>query len=255
MTDQKKEITPEAESQQTSDSNVADDVVIQELAAARGKLEEMSQAILDKAAEIENLHEVTLEQEKKFEAEVSSLKSQLEEVSKSLETASKERDEAVSELNKIKEEALLTKRLSQLKEFKLLCASEEAQVKQAEKIKAMSDEQFDEYTSELLEIVKTLQPEASASEAQPAGSTAESEGESEVKDEALEKDGAQECATKERIRQMLDGLKTKDEGSDSNESSVQDDKEPADKECASVDRKLDVSKLTEGFLNILKYNN
>lgn len=254
MTDQKKEITPEAESQQTSDSNVANEVIAQELAATRSKLEEMSQAILDKAAEIENLHEVTLEQEKKFEAEVSSLKSQLEEVSKSLETASKERDEAVSELNKIKEEALLTKRLSQLKEFKLLCASEEAQVKQAEKIKAMSDEQFDEYTSELLEIVKTLQPEASASEAQPAGSAAESEGESEVKDEALE-EGTQECATKERIRQMLDGLKTKDEGSDSNESSVQDDKEPADKECASVDKKLDVSKLTEGFLNILKYNN
>jgi type I site-specific restriction-modification system R (restriction) subunit len=250
MTNQKKEITPEAETLQTSESTVAD-TFVQELAAAKGKLEEMSRAILDKAAEIENLHEVTLDQEKKFEAEVSSLKSQLEEVSKNLEAASKERDEAVNELNNIKEEALLTKRISQLKELRLLCASEESQVKQAEKIKAMSDVQFEEYTSELLEIIKSSQPEASASEAQPAGTT-ESEVESEVEEKALE--NAPESA-KERIRQMLDGLKTKDEESNSNESSVLDDKEPADKECASVEKKPSVSNLTEGFLNIMKYNN
>lgn len=252
MTIQKKENIPEAETQQTSDSKVADEAILLEMASVKSKLEELNTAIIDKAAEIENLHELTLEQEKKFEAEVSSLKSQLETATSTIEAVTKERDEAVSELKNIKEEALLTKRLTQLKELKLLRAGEEAQIKQAEKIKAMSDEQFEDYTSELLDIVKAMQPEASASEA-PTLESAETEIESEDKVEALE--NAPEGA-KERILQVLDGLKANDEGSKSDQASdVQDGIEPADKECASVAKKYDVSKLTEGFLNILKYTN
>lgn len=243
-----KETKTDPEIQPTSNSQIGSEQVLVELSATQQKLEDLNRAILDKAAEIEDLHGETIAQEEKFEAEVSSLKAQLDEISSKLEAAIKERDEAVNTLNSIKEEAMLNDRLGKLKELKVLRSTEEAQIKQAEKVKSMSAEEFDDYINELLDVTQIKQTDViPASSATQPSESAETETELEEASKALE--SAPEAA-KDKIRMMLEGL-LKTEKSSKDTSTVEDT-ESAVKEIASEGKKLSLS---EGFIKMLKYNN
>lgn len=155
MDQTKEETVTEPEKIHTSDQNVGE--ILQQTEA---QIKELQTSLLDKAAEIEGLHEVTLEQEKKFALELGSLQAKVEELQKALENANKEKEEAVSELNRIKEEALLSVRLARLREANLLRKEEEAQIKQTEKIRNMSENAFEEYFNELLDVKSQVLAEA-----------------------------------------------------------------------------------------------
>jgi hypothetical protein len=233
--DQKLENITEPEKIQTSERQISSDFIEN----ATKQLEELQRSVLDKAAEIENLHDVALEQEKQFEARVSSLESHVEELKSSLETAQKERDEAVNELKKIREDAILGERLTALKDLGLLRSTEEAQIKQAERIKLMSDDEFEDYKAELLDI-KGLEK------------SNESDKKEETVEEVVELIGntVEETSedAKERIRQMLGSLTA----TDTTEEVLPVQEEEPKKESASINVP-DVKKLTEGFMKILSY--
>lgn len=234
--DQKLEnITEPEEKTQTSEQQISSAIIEN----ATKQLEELQSSLLDKAAEIENLHEVALEQEKRFEAEVSSLKSQLEELKASLEAANTERDSAVSELKKIQDDALLNERLSALKDLGILRSSEEAQIKQAERIKLMSEEEFEDYKAELTDIKgleKSKEGEKKEETVNEAADLIESAIEEETSEDA-----------KERIRQML-GTLTDAEVTEEATEAVQE--EPK-KESASI-QIPSVEALIDGFSKLMK---
>lgn len=124
------------------------------------KLAELNAALTDRLAEIEELHTIALEQESGFDKQLSDLKAEIAGLQAQLEAATKEKTAALTELANIKEEALLTERLSELKDAGLLRNEDEAQLKQAEKVKKMSNEEYAEYRDDMLYIKQSTEKAA-----------------------------------------------------------------------------------------------
>ena len=118
----------------------------------KSKVQELSSSLMDKATELEELHTVASEQETAHEAVVNSLKAEVESLKSALEVATKAAEEAVSELTQIRDDALLEKRVTELKDANLFRSNEEARIKQVEKIKSMNDEEFATYKDDLSDI-------------------------------------------------------------------------------------------------------
>jgi hypothetical protein len=120
--------------------------------SAEKVVEDLKISVMDKTVEIEDLHNLVLEKEEEFNKTKSSLEARISELEAALEESNKARDAVLAELAEIKEEALLRERLDVLKEKDILRSEEEAQVKQAEKIKKLSNEEFEDYVKELSDI-------------------------------------------------------------------------------------------------------
>lgn len=214
----------------------------------KSKVEELSVSLMDKATELETLHTVASEQEKAHEAEVSSLKAQIEELKGALEVATKAKEEAVSELNQIREDALLEKRVTELKDENLFRSGEEARIKQVEKIKGMTDEEFATYKDDLIDIRN-----------QALGTSAKVEETKEEKTEEV-KDAAElisekaPIATQDKIRQLLAKVAgetaTESKAADVQEEKKEEESSEALKESASCN-KLDPAALATGFTRML----
>ena len=222
MDQTKEEKVTEPDKLQTSDQDA--EKVLQQ---TETQMKDLQTALLDKAAEIEALHDVTVEQEKKFASELGSLQAKVEELQKALESANKEKEEAVSELNKIREEALLSMRLARLREANLLRKEEEAQIKQTEKIRNMSDETFEEYFNELLEVKSQVLAEAQVSK------------------------GAANDRVVEEITTIVEKLTEEKKPSVSDESDKKEETETAKKESAAC-KQASVDELVEGFSKIVE---
>lgn len=218
------------------------------------QLEDIKTSLQDKATEVEELHSIALEQEKKFQDELAKVQQELEskeslikELQEALENATKAKEDAVEELNKMKEEALLSNRLQKLQDLKLLRSGEEAQIKQAEKVKSMSEECFAEYIEDLLDI--RVQSEAST--VKPADAAEEDTSKVDTKlEEELTSAAAGEQA-KAKLRELLGTLKKDNTEESKGSEEVQPDEQ---KEVASEKQTSfpDVALLQRAFLGILE---
>jgi len=207
------------------------------------KMEDLHVMLVDKASEIEELHNIALEQEKKFEEEVASLKSKVEELTSSLAAESKAKEEAVSELRKIREEALLQERLRILRDKNLLRSAEESQVKQGSKVKAMTDVEFDAYVEDLLDV------RAQALTSIPAAPV-QNEVVNKIADAIVDESASE--GTRENVKKVLKALNV-GPAPLAAEAKTQEVVAPVEKkELASVKPvMLDVKALAAGFTNIL----
>lgn len=244
--DQNKENLTETEKVQTSEAHSETSMTENTVTDVKNQVNDLQGALLDKAAELESLHEIALEQEKKFSAETDSLKSQVEELRKALEIATIEKEKAVSELVKIKEEALLNERLTRLQDAKLLRSGEEARVKQAEKVKKMSEIEFDDYLSELSDV-KTQTTSSDTKDAE--------EHSSNIVDQIVKTVSSTNITdeVKKELQQVVEKLVTNDKPIVSSESLVQETDTP--KESAASRTNMSVEELTKGFSNIVNIYN
>ena len=244
--DQNKENLTETEKVQTSEAHSETSMTENTVTDVKNQVNDLQGALIDKAAELESLHEIALEQEKKFAAETESLKSQVDELRKALEIATKEKEEAVSELVKIKEEALLNERLTRLQEAKLLRSGEEASVKQAEKVKKMSDADFDEYVSELSDI----KGQTTSSDTKNA-----EEHSNNLVDQIVKtaRSASITDEVKKELQQVVDKLVTNDKPIVASESLVKETETP--KESAASKTNVSVEELAKGFSNIVNIYN
>ena len=221
------------------------------VASVMDRMDELKSVLMDKAAELEEVHVVALEQQMKFEEEVTSLKQTMEELSLALSNANQAKEEAESELKGIKDDALLQQRIRNLHENKVLCASSDAAVRQAEKVKGMTDAEFDIYLGELVDVRNQALGISAASvveDQQPEAEDDLSKAATEVI-EAVSKVDASDDA-KARIRQLIAGLLPTSEKSEvvATEASSSEPK----KESASSEKSLTVSSMQRAFTSMLK---
>lgn len=224
-----------------------------ELKDMESKLGELQVTLTDKAAEVEELHTVALEQE----SELKSAQIKIEELQKSLDEANKAKEEAQRELSGIKEEALLNERLSTLKNANILRSEEAAQIKQAEKIKQMSEEEFADYVSELTDVKsQALCGTAKTDKSQEADKKDDLEKTEEVVSQVTEEIAAS-AEAKSRIVEILEKITKQSNPETSKNAEVQPEvKAEEAKEVASVKtEELNPAKLAKGFCDMLKYNN
>lgn len=245
--DQSNTEVTEPEKTQTSEATKPNEAE-QVLAEVKNEIDGLTTALIDKAAELESLHDIALEQEKKHEAEMGTLKSRIEELEKALEIATKEKEAAVSELNGIKDAALLSERLTRLHEAKLLRSDDEAKTKQAEKVKAMSGQEFEEYFNELSDV-------RSQNESKDTATKASEEISAEEVVELIEKKVSlsNDEETKSKLLQIVASLMSKNEKPEEKVSKESDQETNENKESAACNTEIDVQKMAEGFSNIIKY--
>jgi len=206
--------------------------------SAEKTVEELKVAVLDKTAEIDDLHNLVLEKEDEFNKIKSSLETRIGELELALQESIKAKDELFSELSTIKEEALLKERLEVLKENDLLRSEEEAQMKQAEKIKKLSDDEFNDYVIELSDIRKKAVISDTESEVK-------TEDSAELLVETIEKIVGRTSTEEARahLKRVLDSLQ-----SDSSSVSINDEKAGEIKEVAAAsEQEVSVEQLTEAF--------
>ena len=243
--------TKDSETQDTEkkSSEVSSEKVENLIQDTTKQLEELKVSLKDKATEVEELHNIALEQEKKAKEELAAQESKIKELQEALDVATKAKEEAIAELNNMKEEALLNKRIRQLHDLKLLRSGEEAQIKQAEKIKFMTEEEFAEYVEDLSDI----QGQASSKSVEPAEDLT-----SKTVDQVAEQVGDQVAdeQAKAKLREILTNLKSEsvEAGKEETEKPAAEKKEVAVKETASTSFP-DVELLQKAFLGILKLKN
>jgi hypothetical protein len=242
-TETKKEVTSEGENSEME----------KVVASATQKIEELKDILMGKAAEIEEVQVVALEQQVKFETEVNSLKHTVEELSTALSNANRAKEEAESELAGIRNDALLQQRIRVLHENKALCASSDAAVRQAEKIKGMTEVEFDTYLSELIDVRNQALGVSATTTVEEQQTVVEddlSKAATEVI-EAVSKVDASDDA-KARIRQLISQILP---ASDTTEASaletVATEPEPK-KESASCERQLTITNMSKAFTDMLK---
>lgn len=152
----------EVTNEENSNSELPSDEVNQVskvLEETKEAVEEVKEIVANNIVELEGLRKVA----EKEESEKDTLIKQLEEANKNLQEAlqkaNSEKEALEAKLQEIEEENLLSERLTKLSEKNLLRKGEEAQAKQAEKIKIMTNEEFDEYLNELSEISTNISTE------------------------------------------------------------------------------------------------
>jgi FtsZ-binding cell division protein ZapB len=222
------------------------------VASAVEKIDELKSVLMDKAAELEEVHAIATEQQLKFEGEVTSLKQTVEELSQALSNANKAKEEAESELKSIKDDALLQQRIRSLHENKVLCASSDAAVRQAEKIKGLADAEFDVYLSELVDVRNQALGVSTApvvvEDEQPKAEDDFSKTATEVI-EAVSKIDASDDA-RVRIRQLIAELLPAEEKSEAVATEIISP-EP-NRESASCERTLTVDMMSKAFTSMMK---
>ena len=259
----------EATSKKSSDTEISE-----MFEGAADQIECLKVALTDSAAEIESLNAMVSQQKDSFDVELSECKSRIEELEKELAEAVEAKDSAEATLNQLKEEALLNERLHELNDLRLLAKTEEGQIRQAEKVKAMSDEDYDSYKSELLDIFSVQTVEDTADE---TAEEAESTEEEEVTEEASEEDSedateeeenvdrsaeivtetveaTEDDASKAKIKEILKVLsnstKTEAVNHEEVEESSEEGEDASNKETASVEEAISTEKLAEAFSGI-----
>jgi len=213
------------------------------LSETAAQVEQLKAAILDRAAEVEDLHTVALEQEKAFQEELAALRSENESLNTKLADAEKARELAQSEINQMKEEAMLRERISKLEGEGLLKTEESSRIKQAEKVRAMTEEDFTSYLEDLLDVkiqtvnsftkpVEVVQENVEATDAVKAEEVVASESISVSEDNLVSK--------------VLESL-AKPAAAETEEKTEMSSKEAA----STVNSKSDVLRMTEGFKKIM----
>lgn len=223
--------------QPTSEGEVSMEKFIEE---ATKQVEKLREDLVDRTAATEELHAVALEQERAFAEEVAALKQEIDDLKKSLEESKKAESDAVAELAKIREEAMLNERISILTQEGVLRSDEESRTKQAEKIRAMSDEDFKSYVEELVDTRK----QALASVTPNTESTEKEEKQEEVV-------GSEDSASGEEalVDKVLSSL-AKPAG---NAEAEKKESAPS-KESASEKSRVDVKRLSQGFKQMMSLN-
>lgn len=219
------------------------------------QLEALKEAIASKVIEIEELQAINLQLEEKFQAErqelnskISELEANLSESAKGLEEAEKGKELAESELARIREEALLESRLSELASKGLLLTSEEAKERQISKVRAMEDEDFISYVAELAEIKGISTPDTADKEEDPVVTekpNLDADQELASKIQALMGEDVSE-EVKDNLKKIISTLTV--ESSDQPKAELVDNQE-----VASV-AKPGMPELTKVFTGIMKIN-
>lgn len=250
-----KEMQSEVQTDEKKSSEVSGDKVENLMQETAKQLNEIKTSLQDKTTEVEELHAIALEQEAKFQEEIAKKESAIKELQEALDAATKDKEEAVNELNRLKEEALLNGRLRLLHDRKLLRSGEEAQIKQAEKVKSMSEEVFAEYVEDLLDIQTQVSTTVSEQSAEPAKEITP-ETEVEVLAEATINQVSDEQA-KAKLREILTNLGKESVKETENKSEVNSAKE--NKEVSgqkeTVSNIPEISLLQKAFLGILNLKN
>lgn len=223
----------------TSEGEVSMEKFMEE---ATQKVEQLKTDLIDRAASIEDLHQVAVEQEKAFAEEKAALAQEIDNLKKSLAESEKARDEAVSELAKVREEAMLKERISILTQEGLLRSDEESRTKQAEKVRAMNDEDFKSYVEDLVDTRK----QALASASTNTESTENKESKSEEVVGSEESASGEETLTQEVLSSLAKPAASA-EGAEKKE-------EAPSKESASVKSKIDGKRLSQGFSKMMTLN-
>jgi uncharacterized protein YukE len=245
--------TQETDETEKKSSEVSSDKMENLIQDTTKQLEEIKTSLADKATEIDELHAIALEQEKRFQEELAKKESDIKELQIALETATNCKEEAIKELSALKEEALVNERLRKLHDLKILRSGEEAQIKQAEKIKSMSDEVFADYVEELSDLRGRADTSISEESTEPADELTEATIEK-VAQEALDKVDDEQA--KAKLREILTNLKKEDIDTDMEQSSVEvtaKEEGLGQKEVASTFP--DCSLLQKAFLGILNLKN
>lgn len=230
---------------ETDDSKVEESVETF-IESAERTVEELKVVVMDKTAEIEDLHNLVLEKEEDFNKAKSSLEARIAELEAALTESNKSRDELLSEISENKLQALVKERLEVLKANDLLRSEEEAQRRQAEKIKLFSDEEFNEYVVELSDIKGKASMVVTEDEAVKSEETAE------VTVELIEKlvgrsstEDARKC-----LKIVLDSLQSGEALASEETEEVEQAKEVAEANQQDVS----VERLTEAFTLIALRN-
>ena len=220
------------------------------VASATEMINELKSVLMDKAAELEEVHSVAMEQQSKFEEENGSLKQLVEELSLALTNANKAKEEAESELKSIKDDALLQQRIRNLHEHKVLCSAEDAAVRQAEKIKGMTDAEYDIYLSELVDI-RNQALGVSAAEVEDDQPKVEEDlpkAATEVIEAVSQVDASEDA--KARIRQLIAELQPASAKVEVEATEIITP-EPK-KESASCEQHLPIERISKAFTDMLK---
>jgi uncharacterized protein YukE len=249
----KEENIQETQETEKKSSEVSSDKMENLIQDTTKQLEEIKVSLADKATEIDELHAIALEQEKKFQDELAKRESEIKELQTALETATNVKEEAIKELNDLKEEALLNERIRKLHDLNLLRSGEESQIKQVEKIKTMSEEVFADYIEEILDLRgKTVDASVIDKSAEPAEEIT-SETIDKLTEEVTKVDDEQ---AKAKLREILTNLKKEDVETEAGQVLVEEEvKENENKEVASVATLPEVSLLQKAFLGILNLKN
>jgi len=123
-------------------------------------VDQLSVDLADQATEIEALHTEAEEKDKAL-AEANE---KLEELSKKVAEVTERAEKAEAKLQEIEEARLISDRMSFLKNNGVEGSTEEKLLKQAEKCKSMSDEEFKAYADELIDVKTRIEAAFKAKE-------------------------------------------------------------------------------------------
>lgn len=217
---------------QTSDAVIDNAEVKNQLTEIDTLVKSLKASLADKATEVEELHSVASEQEKKFSEEKALLSSRVTELETALSEATKAKEIAETELKTMKEEALLNQRLEELASKGLLMKTDEKKVKQAERVKNMTAEQFAEYITELSDICQ-----------QAVGNSAKATDTAIIAEEVAEK---VKNADPEMVQKVLNNM---------NKAEVKTDEPAKEKASTTEPKKLDSLNLVNALTLIAKRKN
>lgn len=250
-------MTKKTETKQEQPENTPNEEVIKEtLESATSELALLKQDLANQVVELEELHSASLEESQAKDAEIAKLNEQLEALKNELAEVKSQKESFEQELKAIEEAKLLTQRLSILNELGFLRRGEEGQREQAGKVRAMSQEDFDSYVSELKAIFSQVSEKATkkAEEKQEESAVVEAAVE-EICKEDNETAAADEEVT-DLISRVLSSFNAKPSLSEelANEGEEKEIDSPA-KEEASVDVDRLARDLAAGFTEIYNYKN
>lgn len=240
--------TKSAESEDTSAVDVS------EMKKALAELDEIKSTLLDKATEVEELHSITVEQEKLFQDQIAEKDAKIADLEKALESANKAKEEFAAELTNIKEEAMLRNRLEILKEKSLLRIADEAREKQLQKVKVMSEEEFASYVEDLSDAreqaLASTKPSDEGTNKSTESDADSAKPEEKVADEIVVADASGE-EDKDLVKKVLSSLSKKDEPVQAEPKAD----EEAKKETASVRNcKVDARAMADKFSKLISMN-
>ena len=234
------EVTPEAPS--SEDQRVED-----ALAAVNEIKDSLTSNLADVTAENESLHAEADESDAKLSAQDEKIK----ELEKTLEEAQSAREEAEKRLQDIERSRLVANRARTLKDGGIARSREDEFVKQVEKCADMSEEEFEAYTADLLDVRNTVLAQFQAAEEKAEEAEKEEELSAEVEEikAADEETAASVDEIDEKLRKVLsdEGFlgspetpeqtsaeESEEEEASTEEETSEDSEEAAAKESASV---------------------
>lgn len=250
-------MTKKIETKQEQPASTPNEEVVKEtLESATSELDTLRQDMANYVVELEELHSVSLEERKAKDTEIAKLKEQLENLTKELSEVKAQKNSYEKELRAIEEAKVLTERLALLSELGFLRQEENGQREQANKIIAMSNDEFNSYVSELKDIFSYVSDKKVSNEEIKQESNAAIN----VAVEEICKEDNESAATEDEvtdlISKVLRSFNTKP--SISEELAKKGEEENIDspvKEEASVDVDKLAKELASGFTEIYNYKN